>query len=254
MQSDCLGVVAAMPQEIAPLLRRMRVHTKETAAGFNVYRFEAHGSRVVLIESGMGPRHAAEATKTLISLADPTLILNFGFAGAVLPGTGVGELVLAERVLLLEEGRLTEGPQPDRRLCTLLVEACADAPFTLRRGSFVTAAAIMNKEAVAAVLGAEVAHPVLEMETAAVLLEAETADIPAVALRAVSDGAEEELGFSIDEFCDPQLRISLARVLGCIARRPWIVPQLLRLAGNTKKAGLDLAIGVELALKALRNA
>jgi adenosylhomocysteine nucleosidase len=251
MGKDCLGVVAAMPQEIAPLLRRMKGYVKETTAGFTVYRFQVRQAPVVLIESGMGPRHAAAATKALISLAEPKLILNFGFAGAVLPGTEVGELVLAERVLLLEEGRLTDGPQPAPLLGNLLIEACAAAPFTLHRGSFITAAGIMNKKAVAASLGAGIAHPVLEMETVAVLLEAQLAGIPTVALRGVSDAAHEELGFSIEEFCDGELRISLPRILRCIACRPWIIPQLVRLSGNANKAGKSLALGVELALNSL---
>ena len=251
MQIDCLGVVAAMPQEIAPLLRRTKGHVKESAAGFTVYRFEVQGVPVVLIESGIGPRHAAAATKTLISLAKPKLILNFGLAGAVLPGTGVGELVLAERVLLLEDGRLTEAPHPDPRLSDLLFTACAGAPFTLHRGSFVTTATIMNKQAVAAFLGAGMNHPVLEMETVAVLLEAELAGIPVVAVRGVSDAANEDLGFSIEEFCDSELKISLARVVSCIVGRPWIIPQLVRLSRNTSRAGKNLALCVELALKVL---
>ena len=251
MRTDCLGVVAAMPQEIAPLLRRMDGYAKETAAGFNVYRFEAQGVPVVLIESGIGPRHAAAATKVLISLAKPKLILNYGLAGAVLPQTRVGELVLAQRVLLLEDGRMTEAPRPDAGLSELLFSACVGAAFTLHRGSFVTSAAIMNKQAVAASLGGGVDHPVLEMETVAVLLEAELAGIPVVAVRGVSDAADDELGFSIDEFCDPELKISLPRVLRCIAGRPWIIPQLVRLSGNTSKAAKNLGLCVELALKAL---
>ncbi len=254
MQSHCLGVVAAMPQEIAPLLRRMKGHVKESAAGFTVYRFESHGIPVVLIESGIGPRHAAAATKALISLAQPKIILNFGVAGAVLPGLAVGDLVLADRVLLLQDGRPTEAPQPDSRLAGLFFFACALAPFTLRRGSFITAGSIMNKQAVAACLTADVEHPVLEMETVAVLLEAEAAGIPVVAVRGVSDAADEELGFSIEEFCDAELKISPARVFKCMLVRPWIIPQLRRLSANTKKAGENLALCVELALKALGEA
>jgi adenosylhomocysteine nucleosidase len=65
----------------------------------------------------------------------------------------------------------------------------------------------------------------------------------------VSDAAEEELGFSIEEFCDPELKISLARVLRCIAGKPWIIPQLLKLSANSRRAGKNLALCVELALK-----
>jgi adenosylhomocysteine nucleosidase len=251
MERKGLGVVAAMPQEIAPLLRRMKGCEKEGAAGFNLYRFQVEGVPVVLIESGMGPRHAAEATRTLISLAAPKLILNFGFAGGVLPGPGVGDLVLAEQVLFLEKGRLTQAPQPDQRLSALLLKACAAAPFNLNRGTFITAAAIMNKQAVAESLGSGVNRPVLEMETAAVLREAEQAGIPVVAVRGVSDAAHDELGFSIDEFCDAELRINVSRILRCIAGKPWIIPQLVKLSGNSRRAGKNLALCVELALQAL---
>jgi len=250
MERGCLGVVAAMPQEIAPLLRRMDGYQRERVEGFDLYRFAVQGAPAVLIESGMGPKHARAATETLIRLAAPRLILNFGFAGGVLPGTGVGELVLAEQVFSLEEGRLTRLPQPDPGLAAELFEACEGAPFTLSRGTFITAAAIMNKGALAQSLDAAVKHPVLEMETAAVLRAAGQAGIPVVAVRGVSDAADQELGFSLEEFCDHELRISLARVLRCIAGKPWIIPQLLKLSGNSKTAGRNLAHCVELALEA----
>jgi adenosylhomocysteine nucleosidase len=72
-----------------------------------------------------------------------------------------------------------------------------------------------------------------------------------MAIRGISDAADEELDFSLEEFCDRELRISPLRVLACIARKPRIIPQLMRLAAHSKKAGLRLAAGVELALKAL---
>jgi adenosylhomocysteine nucleosidase len=246
-----IGVVAAMPQEIAPLLRRIAGYRKEVAGGCNLYRFEIAGVPVALIESGMGPRHAAAATAVLIERAAPKLLVNFGFAGGVLPGDGVGDLVLAGRVSLLQDGRLGEVPQPDPALSDRVAHALAAAPLTLHRGSFITAQVITDKATLAQLLDAEWQHPVLEMETAAVLRVATGAGIPAVALRGVSDAAEEELGFSLEEFCDSELRIRLPRVLRTVAAKPWIIPQLIRLSGNTQRAGKTLALGVELALRAL---
>ena len=246
-----IGIVAAMPQEIAPLLRRVPKYRKEHTAGCNLYRFEVAGVPVALIESGMGPRHAAAATAALIERAAPSVIVNFGFAGGVLPGTRVGDLVLAERVLFLKAGRLDELPSPDALLCRRVAEALAQAPVTLHRGTFVTAAVITEKMELARLLDPGTAHPVLEMETAALLGEAAKAGIPVVALRGVSDAADEELGFSLEEFCDSELRISVLRVLRTIAVKPWIIPQLIRLSGNSSRAGKSLALGVELALQAL---
>lgn len=251
MERTCLGLVAAMPQEIAPLLRRFKGYRKERASGFALYRFALPGADVVLIESGMGPAHAQRATEALISAARPGLILNFGLCGGVQPGLAVGELVLAERVLWLEQGRLTQEAQPEPELVGVVGEACTSAGLQPKRGSFVTAAAIMNKKEVARSLGGGTAHPVLEMETAAVLRAARLEGVPFLALRCVSDAHDEELGFSLEEFCDSELRVSPLRVLGCISRKPWIIPQLLRLSGNTKKASEKLALGVEAALMAL---
>jgi len=240
-----------MPQEIAPFLRRISRYSKERMHGCNLYRFEMAGIPVALIESGMGPKHAAAATAALIASAAPSCLLNFGFAGGVLPGTAVGDLVLAERVLYLEDGRLNEMPPPDPRLTRLVAEALAPAPLTLQQGTFVTAAVITNKTTLAGLLDAVVKHPMLEMETAALLQVAAAAGVPVVALRGVSDAAGEELGFSLEEFCDGELRISVPRVLKTIVMKPWIIPQLIRLSGNTKRAGESLALGAELALKAL---
>jgi len=240
-----------MPQEIAPLLRRLKGLKREKRDGFQLYRGTLNGTELMLIESGMGPQHAAAATRKLIELASPRALLNFGFGGGVLPGLAVGDLVLAERVFLLEKGELSEAPAPDTALSGLVLQACESGNLSLRRGAFITAAAIMNKEKVAAAWQGRIPHPVLEMETAAVLREGARAGIPVVAVRGISDAADEELDFSLEEFCDRELRISPLRVLACIARKPRIIPQLMRLAANSNKAGLKLAAGVELALKTL---
>jgi adenosylhomocysteine nucleosidase len=251
MERGCLGLVAAMPQEIAPLLQALGRQKPEKVQGFKLYRFDFEGVPVALVESGMGPRHAAAATELLISQAAPKAILNFGFAGAVLPGLRVGELVLSERVFLLESGELQEIAEWDPSLYYLLLQRLNAALIPLRRGAFITAAAIMNKKEVAEKVAERFSHPVLEMETAAVLQTAARAGVPAAALRAISDAAEEELGFSLEEFCDGDLNLSLPRILFSVARKPGIMPQLIRLSKNSKAAGANLAIAVEAAMRGI---
>lgn len=251
MERKGLGVVAAMPQEIAPFLRRVRGYHREQVAGFNLYRFPLNGKPVFLIESGMGPAHAAAATAALIEKAAPGVIVNFGFGGAVLPGLEVEELVLADRVYQLDGEGLNEVPAPDAALGALALESCRKVGLNLRRGSFITASGIVSKMAMAGALGTEIALPVLEMETAAVLRTASAAGIPVVALRGVSDAADEELGFAIEEFCDEDLNLSPWRILRALLRRPGLVPQLVRLSGNSKRAGRNVALAAELSLQAL---
>lgn len=246
-----LGVVAAMPQEIAPVLARIKGFAKGHLDGRNLYRFPLNGSCVYLIESGMGPTQAAAATKALIRHAEPDVILNFGFAGAVLAGLEVAELVLAETVFRLDGAGLIELPPPDPALANLVQDCCAKVGLQLRRGGFITAGGIRSKTEMASRIAGSTPLPVLEMETAAVLQQAQAAGIPLVAIRGVSDAADEELGFAIEEFCDADLNLSPGRIARALCKRPFLIPQLVRLAGNSRRAGRQLALAVELSLQAL---
>jgi adenosylhomocysteine nucleosidase len=249
MNKACVGLIAAMPEEIRPLLRRVGRYRKEKRSGFSFYRFELGGRGVVLVESGMGPAHAAAAADALIAAAAPATIVNFGFGGAVLPGLAVGDLVVAEEVLLLEKGRISDVLLPDLSLLEKLESRGAGLP--LGRGTFLTAATVMNKEEVARTLSSRIQTPVLEMETAAIMRVAARRGIPVAAVRGISDPFDLELEFSLEEFCDEELRIRLPRVLACIARKPRIIPQLLTLSANSKKAAAGLAVFLERVLDSL---
>ena len=69
--------------------------------------------------------------------------------------------------------------------------------------------------------------------------------MPFLGLRTISDDAGEELGFSLDEMTDSQLRISIPRVLFTCLKKPRIIPQLARLAGNSGRAGKSLGTALQ---------
>jgi adenosylhomocysteine nucleosidase len=106
----------------------------------------------------------------------------------------------------------------------------------------------MRKSRLAALLPADAPFPVVEMESAAVAQLAGENGIPFVGMRTVSDPFDEELGFSLAEFCDDRMRIRIPKVLLTVARRPRIIPQLIRLARNSRVAAASLSQAVELFL------
>ncbi len=255
MTGKSIGLIAAMPEEIRPLLRRVGKFRRETVAGFNLYRFTVGGRDVALIESGIGAARAAQATRILIDAAAPGIILNFGFGGAVVAGPAVGDIVLADRLLFFKERLFSEQPgltaALTAQLALLLEEGCREKGFRIHRGVFVTTGEIIDKGKLALLLPAGTAQPVLEMESAAVARIAAGANIPLVAVRGISDGADEELGFSIGEFTDREMNISVWKVLRTMAAKPRIIPQLFRLARNSKKAGDNLAVALTALLENL---
>jgi len=256
MENGILGLVAAMPNEINPLLGRVGAYTREKINGFEAYRFSIGAREIVLVRSGMGPENAAAATHALIDAVSPDMIVNFGFAGAVTEGIAVGDIIVAERVLLNREGLFSLQPGIDdgkaAELAVQLENAFQGNDFRVRTGTFITAARIKSKLEIAGLIPAGVKNPVLEMETAALAMAAAKRNVPLIAIRAVSDDAGEELGFTIEELTDGKMNIKIGKVFLTLARKPWIVPQMLRLAKNSRKAGKNLAVVIAATLETLQ--
>jgi adenosylhomocysteine nucleosidase len=103
---------------------------------------------------------------------------------------------------------------------------------------------IMAKREIAPLLPLGAPCPVVEMESAAIAIVAGENGIPFLGIRTVSDPADEELGFSLEEFTDSHMRIRPHRIALTILRKPWIMPQLIRLARNSRIAADSLSHAV----------
>jgi len=149
----------------------------------------------------------------------------------------------------LEGGELKATATTDQsivaRVADLFAAHASSMAVKCHSGVFVTTLTSMSKKRMRELLPEHLTSPVLEMESAAVAAVAASAGIPFVGVRTVSDDAGEELGFEIAEFTDAALRISPVKVMLTILRRPAIIPQLLRLARNTRVAGKNLAAALQ---------
>jgi len=243
-----IGLIAAMPEEIKPLLRRVGKVTKRRFGSFRGYHFKRGGKEIFIIESGIGAAKAKEATRILIEAATPGVILNFGFGGAALPGPTVGDIVAAERVFAFENGQFREQAGLvsglTANVAVTLEQQRRRGCFCFHCGTFITTGEVVGKSALAQLLPVTTTNPVLEMETAAVAQVAYELNISVAAVRAISDGADENLDFSIADFTDKEMRISIRKIFWALARKPRILPQLLRLGKNCRLAGDNLAVAV----------
>jgi adenosylhomocysteine nucleosidase len=237
-------IVTAMPEESGAVMKRAEGRKKTVVGCRRRYDVRIAGHDVLLVEAGMGMLNAGWAATTLAAEA-PDLMISAGFGGAVLEGLGVGELVMAQQLLHWSGSEFE-----DVAVGFYGLNAVADT-LGVRRGAFVSCDQILNKRELARRLPSCAINPVVEMESAAVARIAASHGIPFLAMRAISDPWDEELDFTIDEFCDDAMRIRPARVLATILRRPIIIPQLVRLAGNSRVAAAGLARGMERLLAAI---
>ncbi len=237
-------IITAMPEESGAILKSAVQRSKSLMSGRKRYCTQIAGHEIVLMEGGMGMLNAGWAAMTLAT-ENPDLMISAGFGGAVLPGLPVGGVVLAEQVLQWGPSGLEDVS------VNFFGSHQVASTLGLTRGTFISCNEILDKRTLAAKLPGSAANPILEMETAAVARVAAAHGIPFLAIRSVSDTGDEELDFSIDEFCDDSMRIRPTRVFATILRRPRIIPQLIRLARTSRVAAASLAMAMERLFKQL---
>jgi adenosylhomocysteine nucleosidase len=97
--SGVVGVVAAMPEELAAVLDEVEVARVEEHGGRRFCVGRLHGCEVVAVVSRVGKVAAAATTALLIERYGVGEVLFTGVAGAVSAGLKVGDVVVATRLL-----------------------------------------------------------------------------------------------------------------------------------------------------------
>lgn len=166
------GLLAALPAEAKPLIRRLRLDERERIGGFDV----RHGQDLALVVTGVGRAAMVGGMRALagwVRARDQHLVsvLNFGTCGA-LPTYPLGELLLVSSTLDHASGERRQlSPLPGASLPRAAIETF--------------------DEAVGPELLAQVAGPLIDMEAAAFVATAQdelrlpTANV--AALKIVSD-------------------------------------------------------------------
>lgn len=240
-----IGIITAMPEETQAVCRASGGVTKTLIGTLVVRQVAVAGHEIVIVEAGMGFRNAATAAERLVHDVRPDMIISAGYCGGVSAELLVGDIVVATGVHIVSEGEREAVPVEIPAISRNFVVQQAAEGHRVFGGLFASTATIMPKSRLAALLPPDAPFPVVEMESAAIAIVAVENGIPFSALRAVSDPYDEELGFSLDEFCDDRMRIRISRVLLTIARKPRIIPQLIRLARNSRIAGASLSQAME---------
>jgi len=91
----------------------------------------------------------------------------------------------------------------------------------------------------------------VEMESFAILEEACKWRIPAIAIRAISDGAGQDLPYDFNRAISRSGQISVPAVLAQVARQPRKFPDLLRLGKESRRAAAKLAAFLDSYLETL---
>ncbi len=231
-----IALFSAFPQELRCIAKNVRPVSLMDKGGAELYSAAYLSHEITMVVTGMGTKNASDTLDYVLNRQTPELLLSMGFGGALYGGAAPGDLVVADRVLLVADG-VVDSVEPERedRLLTGI-----SSTVTLKGGTFVTLEKWMRKKDIEAIMHPAVALPVCDMETFPLAKCACELKIRFLAIRSITDLADEEIAPEMLDVTDGSGRYRTSRALVQLIRRPALIPQAVRLGFRSRTASLKL--------------
>jgi len=183
----------------------------------------------LLTFSGVGPEKAAEGARQL-GERGATALLSFGVAGGLAPDVPAGTLVLATNVI---DGGATIATNADW-LDDLKAHLAVELPLVL--GPLIGVDRMVPSVEAKRQLHADTGALACDMESHAVARVARELGLPFMVVRAISDPVWQEVPKWVLKCLTPDGGVNGKALAWALAKKPWALPTLLRLGGDSKRA------------------
>ena len=198
-----VGIIGAMDEEIERLKAKMEIAETKEKAGMTFFVGKMNGKNVVLVRSGIGKVNAAMCTQILIDVYQVDYVINTGIAGAISKELRIGDIVISEDLTYHDfdyEHRMYF--KADQHLIELAKEACDNHldQQTYFVGRIATGDIFVSASEQKQKIIETCKAFCVEMEGAAIAHVAGFNYIPFVAVRSISDQADEEAEDTFWEF------------------------------------------------------
>jgi adenosylhomocysteine nucleosidase len=245
---ETIGIIAAMPQESAAVLRLVQGSKRSALGRFRCWRFRLVERDCWLVTSGIGIDRAAEATRALVEASRPQLLASVGTAGAVNSGLEIGDVVNAKNTCLLDMGMQPIQFRPLAMLSNAAREAAVLALQSRRAHLFPGTAVTTRGYQYVKDQPDEMINPVLEMETDGIVRVAAEYGISLLSLRSISDGPAAPIPLDPAEVMDEQYNLRIGGIIKAVLRHPQMVTPFLQMGRYTNLAARNAAIALIAAL------
>jgi len=195
-----------------------------------VFRARWKDAEILVALTGIGPVRARRAARYALQ-SSPDVCISSGLAGGVKEMYARGEVLAAARV---GEARGKHVFHSDALLMNRAV-ACGARPAE----RFLTSPTVVTSAAAKRELAGR--GDAVEMESSGVMAAAIAENVPAVAIRVISDDAGQDLPLDFNRVLTPKGKVRPVRLLGSIVAEPASLRGLLQLAGDSRRASSALA-------------
>lgn len=218
-----IAIIAALPREIAGLVRGAKADAALLRRGVWLYRVED----AVVVAAGMGAERVAVAVESALAEGGVGMLISTGLAGACAAGVEAGSVLEAHEVVDAMRGE---------RFATVAA-AGGRGPVVLATAE--TIASVQGKARLAESYGAML----VDMEASTVARLAQAKGLAFRSIKGVSDGCDFELS-SLAKFAGERGSFRTGAFALHTALRPWEWGKAVELGRGSSKAlaGLDEAL------------
>ena len=238
-----IALMGALDQEIAILLDSMQGQKKVSRGGIDFYKGKLKGKKVVILKAGVGKVNSAYSTAILTQNFKLSSLIFTGVAGGLDPEALPGDLVIGEKLVQYDFGKVDSlgfSVAPFRKLSggahdELFIDSDKDllrisesaaqkmvfVPIANRQpkvfsGVIATGDIFVSSNEKAKWLYTEFEALATEMEGAAVAHICRTLDIPFIVIRSCSDNANNHARMNFTQFVGPASENSARLVLAIL--------------------------------------
>ncbi len=214
------GIVVALPQEARALFGRLGWN-RSGEFPTKAERFQDTFFMVAI--SGQGVERARRATRFLLK-ADPIFVLNFGVAGALVPGLKSGDLVIPGSIT---DGRNTEAIDsiPGEKINAIL----QSNGIGFQNGLLVTHPEVAPSTSDKGNLHNSTGAIAVDMEAFGIYQECRSARVPFHIVKAITDTVDQTVPLSVTSCLSETGHVKLAQFTLNIICRPWLIPRLIEM-------------------------
>lgn len=203
-----IGIIGAMPSELADIRNVLSDSAVVRHAGFDFYINTFDGKLVVNACCGIAKVNAALCAQAMIDKFGVEAIINTGVAGGMNTAVKVCDIVVSNEVMPHDlELRFLDNYPPynsvfkaDKKLIDLACETCDEKGYARHIGRIVSGEAFISSSEVKNAICERLSPLAVDMETAAIGHCAFMNEVPFVSIRCISDNADDEGEMSFDEF------------------------------------------------------
>jgi adenosylhomocysteine/aminodeoxyfutalosine nucleosidase len=225
-----LAIMGAMPEEVEPLVAKLRAVQEVEYANNTYYTGTYRDQEVVVAYSKIGKVFASLTATILIEKFGCDTLRVSGVAGAISDDLHIGDLVIADGLCqhdlditafghphgYVPEGEVCIWADPDLR--AIAKKVAYDQGIKLKEGIIATGDQFVASPERKNWIGETFKADALEMEGAAVAVVCNALDVPFFILRAISDSADMDAGFDFDAFLHSSAKISADFIMAMVGK------------------------------------